>query len=123
MKEQICKEYRLAMFRARFAHTNKEARLWEVKAAELKREYELFDDNLVEPSTYKYAYNRKTLPRRDILAKKTPEQIRSMLNHYQQILDSGELKRSIYRGVRLQNVVREHCAKLRAVLENKITSS
>lgn len=117
-KEQIRKQYKLAMFRSGAAHTTRETRRWAAEAARLKLEYESFDDDFVEPPVYRY--KRRVLPRRDILNTKTPGQIRAMLDHF--LAEKDKLRGAVYRGVRLQHMIGEHCAKLRAILRDKTTA-
>ena len=116
-KEQIRKQYKLAMFRSGVAHTTREVRRWEAEAARLKLEYESFDDDFVEPPVYRY--KRRVLPRRDILNTKTTKQIKAMLDHF--LIEKDKLRGAVYRGVRLQHMIGEHCAKLRAILRDKTT--
>lgn len=118
-KEQIRKEYKLARFRAGNATTQRERRRWLLEAAALKREYETYTDG----DDMNREYKGRVLPRRSILNSKTTAQINDMIAHYQGIVDSGELIGAIYRGVRIHNVIREHIAKLKAVLESRSTSS
>ena len=123
-KDKIKKEYRLAMFRSQFALTYRERNRWQQEANKLRREYETYDDWEDVPLPINYNLNpRKSVIKRDILASKSIEQLKSMISHYQTIVDSRKLVGQVYCGARPHNILREHIAKLKAVIESRTTSS
>ena len=123
-KDKIKQDYRLAMFRSQFAGTYNERNRWQQEANKLRREYETYDswEDVDLPSNYN-PNPRKSVFKQDILAGKSIEQLKSMISHYQAIVDSRELVGQVYCGARPHNILREHIAKLKAVIQSRTTSS
>ena len=120
-KNKIKQEYRLAMFRASYSETYRERNFWKQKASELKYEYETYD--IWEDLPINYNYNPRKSVGQNILESKSIEQIKDMIAHYQAIVDSKQLVGEVFHGARPHNIVKEHIAKLKAMLEDRTKTS